>query len=373
MTTPLETLLAEQISAHGRITFADFMESALYHPTFGYYIRGPERSGWGGHFITSPQLDPAFAELWARAFRQVWVAAGEPARFDIIEAGPGEGGFASALLDHLSGESFSEAVHLTLIERSPVLRERQRQAVGGHPRVQWRDSVSDIPPAPCGCFMANEVLDNQPVHLLELQEGAVVELFVTNRNGTLLFEAGAPSSAATRFLERHPAEIPFGGRIEISPAAEDLILEAAGKIRRGVVVFVDYGAERAELTMRPDGSLVCYSERGTDLDPLANVGEKDLTVFADWTVARDALERAGLRTEGPIPQAEVLRALGARSIGDRLRGEHDLAIEEKRGADAIRAISRRQALGALLDAGGLGGQGVMAGFRDLPEMTLLRR
>ncbi|MET0514829.1 MAG: hypothetical protein ABW047_05810, partial [Nitrospiraceae bacterium] len=58
--------IASEMTRAGPMTFARFMEIALYHPQFGYYMRpvGPEeeRIGWSGDFYTSSDVHPFLGE-----------------------------------------------------------------------------------------------------------------------------------------------------------------------------------------------------------------------------------------------------------------------------------------------------------------------
>src|SRR5918999_489992 len=98
VSSDLLEFLRERIRAHGPMPFAAYMSHVLYHPRHGYYAAGPERSGWRGHFLTSPELDPSFGALWAHAFEEIWDACGRPPEFTIVEIGPGEAGFARGVL-----------------------------------------------------------------------------------------------------------------------------------------------------------------------------------------------------------------------------------------------------------------------------------
>ena len=135
MTNEVHDQVLEVIRREGPITFARFMTMALYQPGSGYYAAGPERSGWGGHYLTSPELDPAFGELWAHAFEQVWDQLGRPDRFDVIEIGPGEGGFSEAVLRSVAGTPFGSALSYQLVEPQPALEERQ---TGAPQRIRQR-------------------------------------------------------------------------------------------------------------------------------------------------------------------------------------------------------------------------------------------
>jgi SAM-dependent MidA family methyltransferase len=368
--TQLELLLRERIARSGPMPFGAFMQMALYHPRHGYYSGGRERSGWRGHFLTSPELSPLFGELWARGFEKLWRACGSPPEFTVAEVGPGEGGFAAAVLGAAAGD-FGAALRYRLVERVPALQERQRELLDGH-EVSWSSSVTELPHAEHGVVFANEVLDNLPVHLVERRDGGLLEVCV-DLAGDRLVETLRPPAGdeLSDWLQRAGAEVPDGHRFEVTMAAESFVRHCGATFGRGALVLVDYGAESGELALRPRGTLVAYSGAGASEDVLARPGEQDVTAHANWTIVRRTCEEVGLDVVGPTPQREVLLSLGARELGESLRAEHSRAAGEGRGADAVRALSRRSSLGALLDPGGLGGLGVVVATRGIPAGTLL--
>ena len=61
-----------------RITFAEFMEMALYHPQFGYYATPSSIIGPQGDFVTSPHMGHDFGEVVAEQFVDMWTALGRP-------------------------------------------------------------------------------------------------------------------------------------------------------------------------------------------------------------------------------------------------------------------------------------------------------
>lgn len=355
MTTPLQELLSQRIREHGPMPFAAYMQLALYHPVHGYYASGATRTGWRGDFVTSPELDPAFGTLWTRAFEMMWRDAGEPDAFEVVELGGGEAGFAAGVLDAASGP-FAEALSYRLVERTPAAEQRQRERLGDVTRVTWSASITEVPPVPAGCFFANEVLDNLPVHLVQQWDGELREVCVELGSRGELQRTLRPASSPElgRFLSRCGVDLPEGHSYEVQLAAESLATRCASLLGAGAVVFVDYGEDAGSLARRPHGSLLCYSSAGPDERPLERPGEKDITVHANWTAVADALRRAGATVALPVRQRQVLKQLGIDRLHDELRGDFARSSAAGDGPAALRALSRRQALGALSDEGGLG-------------------
>jgi SAM-dependent MidA family methyltransferase len=360
----LHGIVLDEIRRRGPMSFARFMELALYHPEHGYYASGARRTGWGGHFVTSPELDPAFGELWCGGLAQVWTACGRPPTFEVVEVGGGEGAFAATVLS-AAPPLFGRALRYRLVEPVGALRERQRKRLEGLAGVSWSARLGELGPIECGCLIANEVLDNQPVHLVERSGGEVRELRVAARDGGLELTHAPLAEDLARRLRDWGLEPPAGGRVEAPVAAERLVRRAAGLLRRGAVVLVDYGLEAGELAARPAGTLASYSESGADDLVLDRPGDKDITAHVNWTLVRRWLREAGLVAVGPLRQRDVLRALGSGAVAERLAAERRSAERTGRGAAAVRALSRRQALGALEDPAGLGGLGVMVGLSGI--------
>src|SRR3712207_6339712 len=67
----------------GWVSFARYMELALYSPGLGYYSAGSTKLGQEGDFVTAPEFSPLFARCLARQVGQL-VGDGIP---DVIELG----------------------------------------------------------------------------------------------------------------------------------------------------------------------------------------------------------------------------------------------------------------------------------------------
>ena len=366
----LKKLIVKEIQDGGPIDFARFMELALYHPELGYYSSGRVRSDWNGDFVTSPEVDPAFGGLWARGIEEIWNSCGRPDDFTVAEIGPGEGGFARGFLSAVAGSDLERSLRYVSVERVPALRARQRERLASM-GVSWRQ-LETIEPFSAGVVFANEVLDNAPVHLLRKDDGELHELLVETRDGSLGFVAVPAGEDLVRAVGSVVREIPDGGVYEVGLQAAELARHTGSLVGRGAIIFVDYGDMAGALAKRLEGTCVCYSATGTDDKPLERPGSKDITTHVNWSSVTAALDEAGMDVHGPRSQREVLRSLGSRSLDQRLQEAFRSGSEAKDGAAAMRALSRRQAIAALTDPGGLGSIGVLTACKEVPAPSFMR-
>ena len=108
-----------------------------------------------------------------------------------------------------------------------------------------------------------------------------------------------------------------------------------------------------------------YSDAGADDLVLDRPGEKDITSHANWDVVASTLRSEGFEVSGPTPQREVLHDLGLPDLEESLAQKQRDLTSEGRGSEALRALSRRQALGVLSDPDGLGGLEVLTGRKSV--------
>ena len=60
--------IAGRIEASGgSISFAEYMQHALYAPGLGYYVAGAVKFGEDGDFVTAPEISKVFGRVLARA------------------------------------------------------------------------------------------------------------------------------------------------------------------------------------------------------------------------------------------------------------------------------------------------------------------
>ena len=355
-------LIRSEIRSDGPMTFARFMELALYHPDLGYYAGGTRGPGRDADFLTAPESHPLFGWAVARQLHEVWDRLGRPERFTIREHGAGNGALAAAIVDGLrrSGSPLGDALRYRIVERSR-LRERQvaeRFAAMGAGGVLEADDGLPI----IGAVLANEVLDALPVHRVEGRpDGAFDELFVgLDGSGGLVNIAGPPRDPGLRDrLEAEGIRLVPGQRAEVCLAIDGWIAAAAAGLERGLLLIVDYGHPAAALYDPARGSLLrAYVRHRVHDDPYANVGRQDLTAHVDLTAVASAAAAAGLDHLGTTTQAAFLAGLGA--------GELLVALQSDRATTLQGYLDARSALLRMLDPGATGRFAVVAFGRNLP-------
>lgn len=349
---PLLGELEQLITAGGPITFARYMELALYHPQYGYYTsRVP---GHGTTYATSASLSPWFGRFVVRELERMWEALGRPDPFTVIEFGAGLGGLAAAAIPDAG--PLLDVLRWRIVEQFDSVAELQRRTLGEAARyVEWVGSLDG--PAVTGCVLANEVLDNFPVHRFEVAAGDILEVYVGFRDGRLAEEL-LPCSDEEMVapVRKLLDELKEGDRFEICPAIGPWCRDVARALERGYLFTIDYGDEEPDIFKRgPHGTLATYGGTRPGVDALESPGLLDITFDVDFTaVAREA-EAAGFDTELLALQRYWLHSLG---IADDVAEIDDGArlakawgwMEDLKGL----AVERAELL-KLADKEGLGG------------------
>jgi SAM-dependent MidA family methyltransferase len=301
----LPKILAE-IAATGPLTFARFMDLALYDPEVGYYASGRAKIGRHGDFFTNVSVGPVFGRILAGQFREMWSRLGSPRQFALVEQGASDGQLALDILSTMDGEVFG-AVDYWIIEPFPVLRRLQEQTLKPlQAKVRWIEDL-DAMPAFDGIHFSNELVDAFPFHLVRSSGERWKELRVGARQDRLVFEFREPGTALADRLAALPPRAE-GTIAELRPTACDWIHALAKSLNSGFVLIIDYGFTREELLAphRTDGTYCCYQAHRRDARPLDDPGQKDISAHVDFTtLAKSALD-AGFRIEGFTDQHHYL-------------------------------------------------------------------
>ena len=325
----LTEFIRRDIAAHdGWISFARYMELALYAPGLGYYTAGAHKFGEAGDFTTAPELSPLFGRTLARQAAEI-MAYSEP---HILELGAGSGKLAADILAELERLG-SLPDSYAILEVSADLRERQQVLLRQRlpqlqDRLRWLDK---LPEEFSGTVIANEVLDALPVHLvhshnvdvgrdlsrhnsgvginpdLQNHEHAITERGVALSENGFIWQERAISDAALLHAARQ-IKVPDDYVIEICLAARGLINSLAQRLQQGALLFIDYGFGAREYyhPQRSSGTLMCHYRHHAHDDPFFLPGLQDITAHVNFTDIAECGIDAGLELMGYTNQASFL-------------------------------------------------------------------
>jgi SAM-dependent MidA family methyltransferase len=338
--------IAQDIERHGAISFARFMELALYCPVCGYYEKEEDTIGRQGDYYTSVSVGSLFGELLAFQFAR-WIGDGaEGGGFsrcdlqpvEIVEAGAHRGELARDILNWTRVHTPELLQRLTYWIVEPSERRRhwqQRTLAGFSENVRWTHSLLGLvspsgASGSChsspvtrpklgveGIIFANELLDALPAHRVGWDASARTwfEWGVTRREGrfvwTRLSEDASDlvqRSFAPQLIAQVGGVLPDGYTVEVCPAAQDWWRAAASVLTRGKLLALDYGLAAEELfaPQRNAGTLRAYCRHQLHGDVLAYPGEQDLTAHVNFSAVQGVGEPAGLITEAFLTQERFL-------------------------------------------------------------------
>ena len=313
----LELTIRQGILDSGPITFAEFMGAALYSPLGGYYTRlgsaaGATPSGGPTDYFTSPMAHPAFGALIAVQLRNMWRRMARPGAFTVVEMGAGDGLLARDVTAYAArlDPAFADALEYLAVDRVP--RQNAYYTVVG---------IDQVPSSVIGCLLSNELLDAMPVHRFVVEKGELRELYVGVEEDRLCEVVGPPSTPAIAARIGELADrLPEGYRGEVNLGIDDWWAGlASNTLDTGYVLTIDYGYDRAQLyaPARWRGSLRCYYRHTHVDEPLARVGQQDMTAHVDFTAVDEALGREGF--EWPATRRKVSFSPGSGPPGSSSR------------------------------------------------------
>lgn len=307
--------IRREIDTHeGWISFARFMEMALYEPGLGYYSAGATKFGAAGDFVTAPEISSLFSHCVASQCAEVLTALGCA---DLLELGAGSGVMAADMLNELEVLGRLPRRYL-ILELSADLRQRQLATLAERAprhleRVAW---LEQLPDSLTGLIVANEVVDAIPVERFRIHDAKVNALGVGWQRGRLGWSevrARRELSVRVRAIERElDAKFPQGYASEVNLRLDPWIASLAERLTAGVMLFIDYGLPRRQYYRpeRRDGTLLCHFRHLFHDDPFVNVGLQDIGAWVDFTALAEAGVNAGLKLAGFATQAHFLMGSG---------------------------------------------------------------
>lgn len=301
-------LIKSKIKKNGPITFAEFMQTALYDPVYGYYTTKFNKIGKKGDFVTAPEISSLFGYSLATQLKQVISLVSNPV---ILEFGAGTGKLCVDILTELE-KANTLPEYYYILEVSGDLKQTQEQLIKEKiphllDKIKW---LSSLPKDPIqGVIIANEVLDAMSVNRFMLDSSKLFEGYVTVVNDELK-EEFLPSTninLQTYVDEFVPQDID-NYISEANLVSASWLKEISNIIKKGVVFIFDYGFSTREY-YHPDrngGTIMCHYQQKTHPNPLINIGEQDLTAHVNFTHVAEIAFANGFNISGYTNQASFL-------------------------------------------------------------------
>lgn len=294
------------------------------------YYATREPFGPTGDFVTAPEISQMFGELIGAWVADLWQRAGAPPRILLLELGPGRGTLIADVLRTLGKIAPNLTPEVHLVERSTRLRAEQARRL----TATWHDSLESVPQDDPIICLANEFFDALPLTQFERTETGWALRAVKDGAWDLSMEANAA------IIPEALRDAPPGAVFERNFAGEAVAAALARRIaaQGGAALIIDYGFCGPAL-----GDTLQAIRHGAFADPLAAMGDADLSAHVDFAALAAAASRAGAKAFGPVDQGQLLMALGIRARADALK---QLASIQRR-AEIEAAVARLTSAGAM--------------------------
>ena len=301
-------IIKKRIQTQGDISFAEFMQMALYDPQSGYYTTKFNKIGEGGDFVTAPEVSALFGYALANQAQQVLTELEKPV---ILEFGAGTGKLCVDILTQLEKVNMLPDAYY-ILEVSGELQARQKKLINEKiphisQKVIW---LQELPTEPLqGVVFANEVLDAMPVNRFFIQDKELYEGYVTVTDNQLT-EKIVPNTnqELAKYVDEFLQEDYKAYQSEANLFAEHWVKSLANTLSKGAVFILDYGFPAHEYYHpdRSNGTLMCHYQQKAHTNPFINVGDQDITAHVNFTHIAEAGYNNGFNISGFTNQATFL-------------------------------------------------------------------
>ena len=307
--SPPELQIRSEISEFGCISFARFMDLALYHPDGGFYTQA-YRKPYTEDFYTSPVTHPSFGALITLQIFHFWEILGSPKNFIILEIGSGRGELAD-VIEHTSRQlpnDFYTSIEYIkfdkLLDQNLELNQKFPQQI-------------------TGCVLSNELLDSFPVHRFEITNDGPKEICVTVDKNDRLVETLSEITETNMisYIKLFGNGLNIGSQGEVNLELKKWVKMISNILSKGFVLTIDYGYEKNELSQNKisSGTLQTYRNHCNGFSTLSKIGETDITSNVNFTYLNEITLNHGFNTIQMINQKTFLESLGFNNLLERLR------------------------------------------------------
>jgi len=284
----LKEIIIRKIKESGAITFAEFMEMALYYPELGYYTKKREL-GILSDYYTSSELHPIFGEIISNQISQMADFINEE-NFTLIEIGAGKGILANDILNQLNRKNrgLYDRLDFILVEKNGgLLLEISKILIGHKPKVSFVSSIEEVKESQIsGCIFSNELIDSFPVHRIIKKDGKLKEIYVSYNGKRFIEEFGAISqSEIEEYINRYGIELVENSMMEVNLGVAGFVKSLSRILKKGFIITIDYGylADKLYSKSFSEGTLRCYKAHKISTNPYEDIGCQDITAHVNFS------------------------------------------------------------------------------------------
>lgn len=312
--------ILSEIKIEGKITFARFMELALYDLQDGYYSSERNPIGAQGDYFTTPQVHSIYGRLMARQIIEMLKTLMEEQTLTIMEMGAGCGDLMVVILDEIKNKDpeFYKKLQCLMIERSDFMIKRQKEKLnqaGHEQKITW---YSDLDPIKkeggiTGCIFSNELVDAFPVHRVVMTDAGLKEIYLSVKDDKIIESVDdLDSPEISRYFDGFRTKLSIGQQAEVNLKANQWIRSVGAVLNRGVLFTSDYGHTAPDLysPQRMKGTLLCYYRHTVSDHPFDHIGEQDITSHVNFTALTRVGSEVGLQLTGFTDQQHFLLSMG---------------------------------------------------------------
>lgn len=318
-----------------------FMQWALYHPEYGYYMNGQKKIGKNGDFYTSSSVSDVFGKVWADTFvKTIKDQDLDPA---VIEFGAGSGRFAKHVLEAWKEKGLGERFSYNIIEKSPYHSQLLQNELAGFKSIAIFRSFEELREA-CpnykGIIFANEVLDAFPLRIFRKQDNIWFEKVVSfddvQQEIRYHYIKASDGSLLDQLFAKRKSEFDLEVSFQMVDWLKNIYEWTA---EDSVYFFVDYGYKGEEWNRDAlkEGSIRGYHKHSIENHALDKPGKMDITYHVDWDQVENIAKEQGVETIQFSMQGEFLLQEGLLALLNDTQSRDPFSLEHKRNR-AIRSF-----------------------------------
>jgi len=328
----LEDKIKLFIQNNGPITFAKFMDFALYDREYGYYTRHSNKFGKSGDVYTSPTVHRAFGQVISNFIVRFYEIINEKT-ITVIELGSGSGYLALDILNTLKRNNeklYSNLNYICVDSSSSNLKKSKDLLVDHKGRVDWKDDISELQGKFTAIVLSNEFFDSLPFHRIRFKDGKPQEIYVSvNQNGFFELLDDISNPEILKVIDSLQLNFAQDQQIEINLRYKQVFNQISEILEKGMILSFDYGYLQKELysPKRFEGTYRCFHNHKLSVNPYQNIGEQDITSSVDFSSLINYGQQARLNTIKYTTQGQFLVDWGILDIIEKASEKERVTIK----------------------------------------------